>query len=258
MIDDKLTQAIQSWLAAPQDRRSLTEGADLLLRLNRNRWMHAQILRKNNTGKLEYELRKYLRIRLEGMTVREVAQMERDVLPAVLQSLDAGAPVITTDADHPADGAHRGRRPDHDSLPAGIQAIYDRGGELYYKMKQTFETLKTMEKATPCDRHELITVLVDLDREYRDGWNRYDSWTPGQPEPTEPPAAPAANIPANKIQAARKYLSTGKPKLAAAESQAADALRAKMQQRIDLLRSAGQGFDDGFRSELEALGLVFE
>ena len=46
-------------------------------------------------------------------------------------------------------------------------------------------------------------------------------------------------------------------KLAAADGDAANALRQKMQQRVSLLLSAGQGFEPAYQSELEALGLLF-
>ena len=41
MLDDKLTQDIRLWLDSPQEQRSLEQGAEMLLRLNRNRYMHA-------------------------------------------------------------------------------------------------------------------------------------------------------------------------------------------------------------------------
>ena len=60
------------------------------------------------------------------------------------------------------------------------------------------------------------------------------------------------------FRSARKYISENKPKLAKAEGDAADKLRSKMQQRVQVLVSAGQSFDPDYKSELESLGLVFE
>ena len=129
--------------------------------------------------------------------------------------------------------------------------------EIYYKMKQLFETLKGMEDATPCDRHELLGQLVAYDKEYRDNWNAYDTWRAVAAGSVAEPAATAPLPTAQELQAARKYLSSNKPKLAAAEGDAANALRKKMQQRVSLLLSAGQGFEPAYQSELEALGLLF-
>ena len=256
MLDDKLTQDIQQWLDSPQEQRSLEQGAEMLLRLNRNRYMHAQILRRRNFAKLEYELQKHLRIRLEGLTTREVALMEQEALPKIEESLAQGQPTISTDGDQP-EGVFRGRRADHDTLPADLQALYERNGEIYFKMKQLFETLKGMEDATPCDRHELLGQLVAYDKEYRDNWNAYDTWSVVAAGSVTEPAATALLPTAQELQAARKYLSSNKLKLAAAEGDAANALRKKMQQRVSLLLSAGQGFEPAYQSELEALGLLF-
>lgn len=176
MLDDKLTKDIQRWLDSPQEQRDLDEGALLLLRLNRNRYMHAQIVRKQNFAKLEYELKKFLKIRLEGLTQRQVAEMEQEALPAIRRTLEEGQPVISTDAEQP-EAEFSGKRKDHDSLPQDIKDIYERNGEVYFKMKQLFETLKGMEDATPCDRHELLKQLVELDKEYRENWTRYDTWS---------------------------------------------------------------------------------
>ena len=253
MLDERLTNDIQQWLNSPQEQRSLEKGAEMLLRLNRNRYMNAQILRRANFAKLEYELRKHLKIRLEGLTTREVALMEQNHLPRISAMLDA-QPVIDADADHNA-GNFSGRREDHDELPEDIQALYQRNGEIYFKMKQIFETLKGMEDATPCDRHEYLLQLIELDKEYRENWNTYDTWSAVAAGTTKD----AAQAPTpNQLQAARKYLSENKPKLAEAEGNAAEKLRSKMQQRVQLLVSAGQSFDPDYKSELESLGLVFE
>lgn len=253
MLDERLTNDIQQWLNSPQEQRSLEQGAEMLLRLNRNRYMNAQILRRANFAKLEYELRKHLKIRLEGLTTREVDLMEQNHLPRISAMLEA-QPVIDADADHNA-GNFSGRREDHDELPEDIQAIYERNGEIYFKMKQIFETLKGMENATPCDRHEYLLQLIELDKEYRENWNAYDTWS----AVAAGSAKDAAQAPTpNQLQAARKYLSENKPKLAEAEGDAADTLRSKMQQRVQLLVTAGQSFDPDYKSELETLGLVFE
>ncbi len=253
MLDERLTKDIQQWLNSPQEQRRLEQGAEMLLRLNRNRYMNAQILRRANFAKLEYELRKHLKIRLEGLTTREVALMEQNHLPRISEMLEA-QPVIDADADHNA-GNFSGRREDHDELPEDIQALYERNGEIYFKMKQIFETLKGMEDATPCDRHEYLLQLIELDKEYRENWNAYDTWS----AVAAGSAKDAAQAPTpNQLQAARKYLSENKPKLAEAEGDAADTLRSKMQQRVQLLVTAGQSFDPDYKSELESLGLVFE
>ena len=262
-MDERLTQNVQEWLSAPQAERSLEQGALLLLRLNRNRFMHANIIRRKNWDKLTYELQKHLRIRLEGLTAQQVAKMESEALPRIAKTIADHAPVISTDADQPAAEYH-GRRPDHDTLPAELQALYERNGALFFKIKQLFETLKKMEDATPCDRHELLTQLVEMDREYRANWNTYDTWsavcngTACDAQGGEEPATDdAAEVSPEQVSAARKFLSIGRKRLAELSEEDAAALKAKMQQRVDLILAAGHGFAPAYRSDLEKLGLVF-
>lgn len=262
-MDERLTQKLQEWLSVPQAERSLEQGALLLLRLNRNRFMHANIIRRRNFAKLEYELQKHLRIRLEGLTAHQVAKMESEALPRIAKTIATQAPVISTDADQPAAEYH-GRRSDHGALPEQVRALYDRNGDLFCKMKNLFETLKKMEDATPCDRHELLTQLVEMDREYRANWNTYDTWSEvlnvsaweSQCEP-KANSDDAAKVSPEQVSAARKFISIGRKRLAELSEEDAAALKAKMQQRVDLILAAGHGFAPAYRSELEKLGLVF-
>ena len=250
MLDQRFTQQLQAWLDTPSDFRDLATGAELLLRLNKNQYLHNMILRKRNFTKLEYELRKYLNIRLEGLTKREVVAMEQAVIPLAKASLDAGAPVISTDDEMP-EGNYRGKRPDHDTLPQNLQDLYERNGEIYFKIKQLFETLQQMENDTPCDRHEYLKQLDELDKAYRENWETYDTWS----AVTSGPVLPVTDAPtAQQLQAARKYVSANKKKLAETGD---EALREKIQQRIDLLLSSDQGFDEDYKKELEELGLHF-
>lgn len=259
MLDEKFTKDLQQYLTTPREERDYERGALLILQLNRNRFMHAHLLRRRNWDKLEYELKKHLNIRLEGLTTREVQEMEKRELPRIKLSMEARRPILSTDKDFTG-GTYKGRREDHDTLPADIQALYERNADLYFKMKQTFETLKTMEDKTACDRHELLTILVALDKEYRQNWNAYDTFgneaADTASETGEEPAQ--TTVTPQQVNAARKYLSQNKTKIATLEGEAADALLAKMQQRVNLLLSAGQTFAKEQQEELAALGLIFD
>ena len=245
MIDTKLTQRIQAWLNAPKEERDLRTGADLLLLINRNRWLYQQILRRGLWSKLEYELSKHLRIRLDGLTRDDVARMEVHVLPRIKKSL-----VVAR---------YRGKRPDHDSLPEKIQKLYEDNGQRYERMKQAYNDLLGMMQAEPCDRYELLKCLSELDDNYRAAWADYDAYkaAPGDFSKEKGISSPTAA----QVSAARKYLSTNAPKLRASveagESEKADSLREKMQERVKLIVSAGEGFKPDFSAELERLGLTF-
>lgn len=259
MLDDKFTKDLQQYLTTPREERDYERGAILLLQLNRNRFMHARLLRRKNWDKLEYELKKHLNIRLEGLTTREVQEMEKRELPRIRLSMEARRPILSTDKDFTG-GTYKGRREDHDQLPAEVQALYERNADLYFKMKQTFETLKTMEDKTACDRHELLTILVGLDKEYRQNWNAYDTFGNEAADPASETGEAEAQTTATpqQVNAARKYLSQNKTKVATLEGEAAETLLAKMQQRVNLLLSAGQTFAKEQQEELAALGLIFD
>ena len=257
-MDNKFTEKIQQWLDTPVSERDVIAGATMLLQLNRNRILHANIVRhpERFMGKLEYELRKHLKIRVDGHTLQEVVKMEREVLPAVALSLDKGVP-----AEPSEDGEQKryiGRREDHDTLPEDIQALYERNGEVYAKLKETFETLKHMEKAQACDRYEHLKMLRELDDEYRANWEKYDHYDPSAAGSAED----GSQCSGKTVSAARKYISTNKEKLASAieagDEEKAAALRAKIQERIAIILADGGDFDASYKEALAELGLVFD
>ena len=177
IIDPEFTKQMQEWVQALPGKRDVKQGAELLLRLTRNEFLYRSACARPDKydAIIEAELTKHLRIRLDGLTRQDVAQMEQEALPLIEQTLTEGAPVVSTDADHPK-GQYRGRRPDHDQLPDHIKKLYDDNGELYFKMKQTFETLKTMADKEPCDRYELLKLLKKADERYRANWEAYDGY----------------------------------------------------------------------------------
>lgn len=258
MLDEKFTKAMQAWLMQRQEQRSLEEGALLLLRINRNQRLYSNIIRKKDFQKLEYELNKHLKIRLEGLTREQVAQMERTELPRIKETLAKNAPVVSTDADfNKAESA--GKRSDHDTLPEQVQRLYDRNGELYFKMKSLFETIKTMEDQQPCDRHELLVQLAEMDREYRENWNAYDTFDAATAAVQGVAAAMQGASP-KEVSAARRFISGNKTKLSVlkeTEPLLYEELRDKMQERVDLLIRSGLWFKQAFIEELTALGIKF-
>lgn len=271
-IDDNLTRRMQAWLSAPAGGRDIREGAEMLLRLTRNRILHANILRRPDkmAAKLEYELKKHLRIRLDGLTRRDVALMEREVMPRAEELLAAGGPPdaegglpeISSEADQPAP-VHEGRRADHDALPEEIRRLWDDNAGIWFRIKQTYNTLLSMEHAAPCDRYEYLKALDELDRRYRDNMARYDAYagTAGaeMPDGGADSGADDAAPTAAEVSAARKYLSTNRAKLEAAiaggDDDKAGKIRETMQQRVDTVLRAGESFKQDYRDALAALGL---
>lgn len=250
---------------APEDR-NVIDGATMLLSLNRNRIFFQNVVRKPEkfADKVAYELSKHLRIRLDRQTVSDIIVLNKEVLPRVEETLASGTPVISSDEDVPQSGTIAiGKRADHDTLPDEIKSLWDECGELWFKIKGLFEQLKGMEKATSCDRYEYLKQLDGADKKYRANMQAYDNYKPGvSEEEKEEKKMDSLEDPATiskKVNAARKYISDNKKKLA--ELKKADenkyaALLAKVQERYDYLISAGNAVDAEQVAELVALGLV--
>ena len=263
-MDDKLTKKIQDWLNTPAGERDIIAGATMLLQLNRNRVMHANIVRRPErfAEKVEYELRKHLKIRLDGLTLADVVKMEREVVPRVEETLQV-APVISTDAELPEGAVARGRRPDHDDLPAEIQALWNNNIENYHKVRDLHHQLKEMEAAPPCDRYEYLKLLDEADKKYRENLAKYDGFVPGQE-----PAADASDNTADdqaperdnaRINAARKSISKWKGALVKAygdgDGEKSTEAMSKITAAIADLRAAGGTLGAKVTAELLQLGV---
>lgn len=249
-MDHKFTEKIRTWLNTPVNERSIEEGATMLLQLNRNRILHQNIIRRGvrMMPKLEYELKKHLRIRDDGKTLHEVVTMEKVMMPAVEQ-------LVTK-----PEAEHAGKRADHDELPEEVQQLWDGNFERYTKIKALFEELKAMEKMQPCDRYEKLKLLDEAEKAYREALSAYDSYVKEDNFPTkteEQPGDPAEL--ATQIGNARKYISEGKGKLKKLIDEGNEAkaatLREKIVERVRTIQQAGAPISDDTLAELSELGI---
>lgn len=239
----------------------------MLLQLNHNRTLHANIVRRPErfAGKVEYELRKHLQIRLDGLTLADVVKMGREVIPRVEETLH-NEPVISTDAEMPAGTVARGKRPDHEQLPAEIQALWDGNIENFHKVRDLHHRLKEMEAAPPCDRYEFLKLLDEADRRYRENLAKYDGFVLGQePAPAEADNTADAQAPERdkaKINAARKSISKWKGALVKAYGEGdgakCDEAKGKIVAAVADLRAAGGTLGAKVSAELLQLGIEIE
>lgn len=259
-MDNKITEQLTEWLNTPRENRDIPAGAMLLLRLNNNRFLYANILRRPDkfADKLEYELRKHLRIRLDGLTRADVVKLEAQVIPAAKKTLASAPAVISTDDELPDAKVATGRRADHDLLPPEVQALWDNNLQLYKTIKNVFEQLKTMENAQPCDRYEYLKILDDADRRYRANLERYDDYVIGS-EPVAPATDNTNSDEAQrKINAARKTLTKYKKILVKAgiSDEQATTARQKIISCIDTIRENGGVVGATVTADLKKLGIV--
>ena len=265
-LDQEFTNQLQQWLETPAAERDLTAGAALFHRLRpQERTLYRAFLIRPqvHAERLEYELTKHLRIRLEGFTLRQVAVMNKTVVPQVGAVLTAG---------------FKGRRKDHEKLPADIQKLYDDNGVIYEKMKSLYNTLLGMESAPACDRFEHLNPLRLLDNEYRSNWEKYDSYvleseTPEDGQEPVPAAAPSeavahsqqtdeedadvAEPTAKEVSAARKFISTNLHKLETEEKD--EKRRNEMVQaiyeRVRTIDDSGGTFKPDMAERLRVVGI---
>lgn len=269
-MDKEFTESLKRWLETPREERDVREGAELLLRINGNRHIYNLAMNRPEAAHdhVEYDLKKFLQIRIDGHTVESIREMERELLPKVRTLIPPPEEETeselseddTVEETPTAPNVHRGRRPDHDELPEHIRAIYDRGGELYEKIRRTFTELQDLEKAPPCDRYEKIKILEGLYEEYIAGWDEYDAYgTADEDEETTEPEDPGNE--AKRVAAARKFISTHVAKLEQllkTEEPAPDEIeeeRRQITERINLIVETGGSFKPDFAQRLRDIGV---
>lgn len=193
-MQQNLTEDLKKWLEADPGSRSIEKGALLLLKINRNRCLYDNIIRKGEKAAdlLEYHIRKVLQSRLVEVNKAEVAAMMEKV-PAIVRA-------------HGLDGAPSpkfasGKRPDHDSLPPEIRQLYVDNDTIRHQMRDTHTRLRLISPAnSSCpdsDRYPLVKHLIELDIRYRANWQTYDNWRPGMQADAVPPSVDARTASAN-------------------------------------------------------------
>ena len=185
--DPKITEGMVAWLRSDHtDEESIRKGAELLLRVNRNRGLFERICRYPRGGlkKLEYELQKHVNIRLQGYTIQDIENLDKEIMPQVQVAVDAddGAageeiPFVKESADEgdTVCVVLKGKRPDHDKLPAEIQAIWPANAERWKKIKESYNLLLSLN--APCDRFEHLQLLKETWYKYKSEMCRYDDFS---------------------------------------------------------------------------------
>ncbi len=279
MIDPKFTEQIAKWLQSDHTSpEAIAAGAMLLLQLNRDQAMYQRIMRRKERelAFLEYKLRRFLQMRQDGQTIKDVVKLDSEITPHIQAVINAEpipveekAELLPVPQPPEKDGGNemyirKGIRPDHDRLPEKIQALWPKNAERWKKIKQTFETLKTLTE--PCDRYEHLKVLKETWYKYKDDMARYDDFRLTADTATVPdaPASGETLTPEQEKELANadSYISKNMPQLlqlvaAAKEEQfneeqkkQLESLRSRVQQRVDVLLKYGRTLTDERREQL--------
>lgn len=197
MIDLPLTPQIRKWLDTAPEQRDLKAGADLLLRVSRNRILYNNITRSltARASLLEYHLKKILHTRLADTTREEVRSM-------IVQVNDIAARRgLSSQQRTPF---QNGKRPDHDSLPQEVQQLYVENADIMRRMRDTHTRLRminsTNSTCPDSDRYPLAKALIEYDRRYRDNWNLYDHYVKGTPLATTEKAVDPRTLQKNALK----------------------------------------------------------
>ena len=176
-MDTKLTQRMQDWLEAKPADRSLEEGAELVLKLTGNQFLHRNIMVRKDFKMIEYQLRKYLPKRLQEVTHEEVERMKKEAAKIVE---DHHLDTIRKSAKTPPEEWKKGKRQDHDSLPEDIQALYAENLNILHRMRevhlQTRKIALADKPCSDCDIYPFVKELIELDKRYHDNWKAYDEY----------------------------------------------------------------------------------
>lgn len=191
-IDRKLTSQLQKWLDSPAESRDIALGASLVRRLTGN------IVLADNLQRLpgrfmkmcEYQLRKFLPMRLKEITHEDMVRMTGQVRQINRErGLDRPLPGSerTAMAKRIAktDDFRLGKRPDHAKLPEEIRACYSENLSIMQNMRACHAQLVILSRpeniSRTCpdgDRYPFVKEIIELDAKYHANWQKYDSYPP--------------------------------------------------------------------------------
>ena len=277
--DPKITEAMVAWLRGDHSsEESIKKGAELLLRVNRNRGLFERICRYPRGGlkKLEYEIKKHVNIRLQGYTIQDIENLDKEIMPQVQVAVaaaegaaDGEVPVVQESEDDGDTGGVivKGIRPDHDKLPDDIKAIWPANAERWKKIKETYNLLLSLN--APCDRFEHLQLLKESWYKYKDEMCRYDDFkADGTAEPLKPEKPALSEKDQQDIDYAQSYISRSLPVLmdlvAAAkdpdftDAEKLESLREKVQNRVFTLLRLGVSLTDQRKADLTACDISLD
>lgn len=177
MMDQKLTESLQKWLATPKEQRDYEQGNIYLFRLCGNKIQYRN-LAANPSRHAEFisrQIQKYVNFRVREFTHDQVKQMEAQVEKIVEKRL-------SLEESNPANDFKKGKRADHDSLPEDIQSLYVENLGITQRMRDVHTRLRLLStEESPCpdsERYPFLQELIALDKKLHDNWERYDHYSP--------------------------------------------------------------------------------
>lgn len=178
-MNNRFNKELQDFFNIPEAERDYEKGALLLLQLTGNKIMYRNI--SCNAAKhakfINYELNKHYNVRLQKFTHEEVEQMQAKVDEIAKKHLSLAE-------NNPASEFKKGKRADHDALPAEIQALYVENLSITQRMRDVHTRLRLLStegKSCPDnDRYPFLKELITLDKQLHENWEKYDHYVGGE------------------------------------------------------------------------------
>lgn len=276
-MDKTLTDKIVAWLNAPAhtEDADIMEGALMLLQLNRNRMLYMTISTnpKRFLKTVEYELKKFLPLRMKGKTCQDVRREADEFLSELRengidkeQSEGQDETSETDETDDTVAPVRNGKREDHDQLPQNIRDIWEANAARWKRIKEMYNACLSIEN--PCDLEENLKVLKETYYAYKADYARYDSFTlENEGAKSEEDGASDDLKTLKDINNARSYISKNVDKLSAlkkealkddatdTQTKAYQSLLSSMTQRVQTLVDNGQVMGEDLMNKLQETGI---
>ncbi len=185
-MDKNFTNQLQAWMNTPAQERNYEQGALFLLQLTNNKILYRNIVRdvKRHREFIEFKIKRYLQFRLQAITHSEVQEMQQKVDAITKKyALDKVPSSAKGNKETSSQGEQfrSGKRADHDTLPADVQALYIENADIMRKMRELHLQLRKLsEQSTTCpdsDRYPFLKEFISLDKQYHKNWQVYDTYT---------------------------------------------------------------------------------
>jgi len=178
MIDKLFVERAQQWLSQPASERSIEVGAKLLLQATSNRIQYQNIMRNPDryAELVEYQLQRRVNWMVADLTHEQVAEMSAQVDSITdKRHLDRKESAKKKDSQ---DEIRKGKRADHDSLPANIQQIFEDNMQILARMRKLhLELCRVSAEPHTCpdsERYPYLKEIIELDKQYTKNWYEYD------------------------------------------------------------------------------------
>ena len=181
--DHRFTERLGLWLKAAPDERDYAEGCTMFLQLTGRVVMYKNLLAVRDMPRLETELQAKYDFRVRGLTHDQVSEMSAHVekiVECLELSDDRKADACSLNPRPSYLAFKRGKRPDHDTLPPAIQALYVENLSVLRRMREVHLRLRSLSLVDhPCpdsERYPFLKELIGLDKKYRGNWKAYDEY----------------------------------------------------------------------------------